>query len=68
MRSALGRNEVAPTQQVIQALADALADDLNTPAAFGHLNTWVLATESGQTGGSTGEMARALDSLMGLAF
>lgn len=53
---------------MIQAIADAIADDLNTPVAFEHLHTWVLATESGETGGSTGEMARALDSLMGLAF
>jgi len=68
IRSALGRNEVAPTHHVIQAIADAIADDLNTPVAFEHLHTWVLATESGETGGSTGEMARALDSLMGLAF
>jgi L-cysteine:1D-myo-inositol 2-amino-2-deoxy-alpha-D-glucopyranoside ligase len=68
IRAALGRNEVAPTHAVIQSIADAIAHDLDTPVAISLLLDWVKATESGAIGGSTGEIARALDSLMGLAF
>lgn len=68
IREALSRNEVAPTSQVVTAIVEALAEDLDTPRAISALFEWVRESESGATGGSTGEMARALDSVLGLAF
>ena len=68
IREALSRNEVAPTSEVVSEIIAALADDLDTPRAISSIFAWVAATESEATGGSAGEMARALDSALGLAF
>ena len=68
IRSALSRQEVAPTAEVIRAIVEALANNLDTPTVMKTISEWVLATEKGATGGSTGEMARAFDSALGLAF
>ena len=68
IRGALSRNEVAPTTQVVSRIITALSENLNTPVAINSLLAWVEETESGLTGGSTGELARALDSALGLAF
>ena len=68
IRAALARNEVAPTSEVVNSIIASLANDLDTPSVFKELLNWVDATEDGLTGGSTGEMARALDSVLGLAF
>jgi L-cysteine:1D-myo-inositol 2-amino-2-deoxy-alpha-D-glucopyranoside ligase len=68
IRDALARNEVAPTHDLITHIVDALSEDLDTPRVFELLFEWVLATESGIPGGSTGELSRALDSALGLAF
>ena len=68
IREALSRNEVAPTSEVVTEIIAALADDLDTPRAISSIFAWVAATESETTGGSAGEMARVLDSALGLAF
>jgi len=68
MRIALSRIEVAPTDKVIAQLIAALANDLDTPAAFDSLQNWLRATNNGETGGSPGELSRAIDSLLGIAF
>ncbi len=68
IRAALARNEVAPTSEVVTTIIASLANDLDTPSAFKALFNWVDATEYGHTGGSTGEIARTLDSVLGLAF
>ncbi len=68
IRESLSRNEVAPTSNVAAAIMESLADDLDTPRAFAALFNWVQETESGLTGGSAGELARVLDSALGLAF
>jgi len=68
IRSALSRSEVAPTAEVITSIADALSHDLDTPTALRALISWVQNTESGLTGGSSGEMSRFLDAVLGLAF
>jgi L-cysteine:1D-myo-inositol 2-amino-2-deoxy-alpha-D-glucopyranoside ligase len=60
--------EVAPSGTVVSHIAISLANDLDTPSALNALLQWVQATENGATGGSAGEVARALDSLLGLAF
>ncbi len=68
IRSALSRNEVAPTSNVVTQIIDALSDDLDTPRAMKALFAWRDLTESGIVGGSAGELARTLDSALGLAF
>ena len=68
LRESLSRELVAPTDSVISKMADCLADDLNTPAALKILQEWHRETQSGAVGGSPGELARALDSLLGLAL
>jgi len=68
IRSALGRNDVAQTDAVINEICEALAEDLNTPRAFLALMEWVAATEAGLDGATPGELSRTLDALLGLAF
>lgn len=68
LRESLSRELVAPTDSVISKMADCLADDLNTPAALKVLQEWHRETQNGAVGGSPGELARALDSLLGLAL
>ena len=68
VRSALARNEVAPTSQTVMQMVNAISDNLNTVLAFNHLEAWVDQTEAGIEGGSVGEISRLLDSLLGLAL
>lgn len=68
IRSALSRNEVAPTETVLLAIASAISDNLNTPLALKLIDDWVLQTESGLSGGSVGELSRFLDATLGLAL
>ena len=68
VRSALARNEVAPTSQTVVQMVNAISDNLNTVLAFSHLEAWVDQTEAGIEGGSVGEISRLLDSLLGLAL
>ena len=67
-RSALSREEVSPTDIVISAVISALSRDLDTPSALLELDRWSENTEAGGTGGSAGELSRAIDSLLGLAL
>jgi len=64
----LSRTDVAPTKKVIQDIVDALADNLDTPKVFALLRHWCQETKKGVTGGSPGEMSRALDTYLGLAL
>lgn len=68
LRESLSRMEVAPTEEVIREILAALADDLNTPRAIAALTKWSLLTKNGSTGGSAGELSRAIDTLLGVAF
>jgi L-cysteine:1D-myo-inositol 2-amino-2-deoxy-alpha-D-glucopyranoside ligase len=68
LQSALGRNEVAPTSECIALIIASLADNLDTPRALKVLDTWITATENGEQGGSTGELSRALDTLLGIGI
>ena len=68
IRRALSRNEVAPTAEVVSSIITALSQNLNTPDAINSLLRWAEQSEAGVSGGSTGELARALDSALGLAF
>lgn len=77
LRSALSRMEVASTQGVIEAIAQALANNLDTPAAIAIIESWIDETEqlthaantnSIGSSGDAGELSRALDTLLGLAL
>ena len=68
LRLNLSRVEVAATSPVMVEICIAMSQDLNTERVIAVLVTWCEQTESGQSGGSAGELARFLDELLGLAF
>jgi L-cysteine:1D-myo-inositol 2-amino-2-deoxy-alpha-D-glucopyranoside ligase len=68
LRINLSRMEVAPTGSVIENIIKALADNLDTKRVLSELDRWMFATESGEEGGEAGELARALDSLLGFSL
>ena len=68
LRLLLSRPEVAPTSVVVQEIIVALSHDLDTPRALEILSAWCDETEKGSKGGSAGELARAIDLLLGLAL
>lgn len=64
----LARNEVAETRPVIQSIVEALSNNLDTPKALELLSAWCRQSESGETGGSAGELSRALDTYLGIVL
>jgi len=68
LRLCLSRPEVAPTKATIEAIISSLSQDLNTPGALSALQSWIDATNQGQTGGNAGELSRAIDALLGIAI
>lgn len=68
LRLLLSRPEVAPTNSAIQGIIDAMAHNLDTPAALALLEAWCVETEKGSVGGSAGELSRAIDLLLGIAI
>jgi L-cysteine:1D-myo-inositol 2-amino-2-deoxy-alpha-D-glucopyranoside ligase len=63
----LSQTGCAPTDQVIQSIVNALADNLDTEEVFSILRQWINQCQAGLTGGQPGELSRALDTLLGLA-
>jgi L-cysteine:1D-myo-inositol 2-amino-2-deoxy-alpha-D-glucopyranoside ligase len=68
LRLQLSRVDVAPTDEVISSIIAALSKNIDTRTVQEILRGWVNATKSGITGGEAGELARALDTLLGLAL
>jgi len=68
LRLQLSRVDVAPTTTVIQAIINALSNNLDTQEVQSILRVWMSATKAGETGGEAGELSRALDTLLGLAL
>lgn len=68
LRLSLSKPEVAPTDATISALIAALAHDLDTPQALTVLENWCKETDAGATGGSAGELSRAIDLLLGVCI
>ena len=66
--NALARTEVAPTTPVINEIVAALADNLDTPKTLQIIESWCDQTMNGDSGGSAGEMSRALDTYLGIAL
>ena len=66
IRQGLARNGVRGSTELIQEIIAALADDLDTPRALKTIESWALGQNDGDE--SSGEIARALDLLLGLAL
>ena len=72
-RTALSREEVPATDEVIRAIISALSKNLDTVEAISHIQGWVSRTLSadsspGENKGSPGELSRAIDTLLGIAI
>jgi L-cysteine:1D-myo-inositol 2-amino-2-deoxy-alpha-D-glucopyranoside ligase len=68
LRITLARMEVAPTDSVIDEIIQSMAQDLNSPLAISALQNWINETNEGATGGSAGELGRAIDALLGITL
>ncbi|MFA5919627.1 MAG: cysteine--1-D-myo-inosityl 2-amino-2-deoxy-alpha-D-glucopyranoside ligase [Candidatus Nanopelagicaceae bacterium] len=68
LRLVLSHPEVAPTDATINAIIEALSNNLDTPTVCLALSRWCDETESGAVGGSAGELSRAIDLLLGIAI
>lgn len=65
---ALSMMEVASTKDVIVEFVSALANNLDTPKAISVIEQWCDRSISGESGGQAGEVARALDTYLGIAL
>jgi L-cysteine:1D-myo-inositol 2-amino-2-deoxy-alpha-D-glucopyranoside ligase len=68
VRSVLAQSEVAETKEVITLLIKDISDNLDTPAALDRLINWAESSQTKPSVNQSGLMARALDSLLGLAL
>lgn len=66
LRKALQKQEVAPTQDLIQHIVESLANDLDTQSLVQAVNTWVNQTNTGVTGGDPKSLIAVLDALIGI--
>ena len=64
----ISQMECAPTDQVIQKMINSLSNNLDTPDVIAILKDWIKQSQNGETGGSPGELSRAIDSLLGIAI
>ena len=68
VRSALAQSEVADTNNVINSLIQDISNNLDTPSALHRLTKWANLSQSNPIVNQSGLMARAVDSLLGLAL
>ena len=68
VRSALAQSEVADTDNVINSLIQDISNNLDTPSALDRLTKWANLSQSNPSVNQSGLMARAVDSLLGLAL
>lgn len=68
INSALSREEVAPTHNVVLQIRNFISNDLNIEGAINAVLEWCKETEAGARGGSAGELSRALDLYLGIAL
>ena len=67
-RRALSMMEVAPTAPVIEEIIAAQSNNLDTQKSLASIKSWIESSENSSSGGSAGELSRAVDSLLGLAL
>ncbi len=67
-RAGLSVSEGPAAEPVVAAIRAALADNLDTPAALGFVDTWAAQALRGEPGdpGAPGVLARTLDALLGV--
>ena len=68
MRSALSRTEVADTDQLLKDLIFDLSNNLDTPTALNRLVLWAKKSQKDASYNQSGQVSRAIDSLLGLAL
>lgn len=68
LRTALSRTEVADTDQLVKDLISDLANNLDTPTALNRLVSWAIASQKDASFNKSGQVSRAIDSLLGLAL
>jgi L-cysteine:1D-myo-inositol 2-amino-2-deoxy-alpha-D-glucopyranoside ligase len=68
VRSALAQSEVAETNDVIDSLIHDISNNIDTPSALDRLTSWAKSSQSNPSVNQSGLMARAIDSLLGLAL
>ena len=64
----MAQSEVADTNNVINSLIQDISNNLDTPSALDRLTKWANLSQSNPTVNQSGLMARAVDSLLGLAL
>ena len=68
LRIALTMPNVHETLSVCAEIADALADDLDTPRALHSLQEWSHLTLEGASGGDASQLQDLIDALLGLSL
>ncbi|CAL9583186.1 L-cysteine:1D-myo-inositol 2-amino-2-deoxy-alpha-D-glucopyranoside ligase [Streptomyces sp. enrichment culture] len=69
-RAAVSRPDGPPALDVVEGIREALADDLDAPAALAAVDRWAAAqlAEGGEDTGAPGIVSRAVDALLGVAL
>ena len=68
MRTALSKTEVADTDQLLKDLISDLSYNLDTPSALNRLVSWAKESQKDADHNQSGQVSRAIDSLLGLAL
>jgi L-cysteine:1D-myo-inositol 2-amino-2-deoxy-alpha-D-glucopyranoside ligase len=68
LRRALSMMETAPTDTVIASIITAQSENLDTPQSLRLIKDWVVTSENGASGGTPGELSRAIDTLLGISL
>ncbi|MEU1541679.1 cysteine--1-D-myo-inosityl 2-amino-2-deoxy-alpha-D-glucopyranoside ligase [Actinacidiphila glaucinigra] len=69
-RAAVSRPDGPPADALVEEIREALADDLDAPAALAAVDRWAARqeTEGGTDTGAPGMVSRAVDALLGVAL
>ncbi|MDX2854293.1 MULTISPECIES: cysteine--1-D-myo-inosityl 2-amino-2-deoxy-alpha-D-glucopyranoside ligase [Streptomycetaceae] len=69
-RAAVSRPDGPPADALVEEIREALADDLDAPAALAAVDRWAARqeTEGGTDTGAPGLVSRAVDALLGVAL
>ena len=68
MRTALSRTEVADADQLLKDLIFDISNNLDTPTALNRLVLWAKKSQKDAAYNQSGQVSRAIDSLLGLAL
>ncbi len=68
LRTALSRTEVADADQLLKDLISDLSNNLDTPSALNRLVLWAKESQKDADHNQSGQVSRAIDSLLGLAL